>query len=239
MRETMREMRGTGADHMRDWLDQLRQLDINDVDGWPRSLKAVALAATFCVTLLAGHVVHLSGKHDALNTRMESETELKREYERKALPAASVEALRARHEDRAAEFQALLRQLPRDTEVPGLIEDISRAALMNSLTTESIDLQPERATGFYRELPIRITVRGEYHDIGAFVSDVAALPRIVTLHDFEIAPEAPSSQPDTTAAPHCDRDCSNADASSLRMSILAKTYRYLSRPAAGDREART
>ena len=224
---------------MRDWFDQLRQLDINDVYRWPRPLKAVALAAVFCVTFLAGHAVYLSGKHDALDTRMGSETELKREYERKALPAAGVEALRARHEDTAAEFEALLRQLPKDTEVPGLIEDISRAALANGLTTESIDLEPERATGFYIELPIRITVRGSYHDIGAFVSDVAALPRIVTLHDFEIAPEAPLSQPNATAASHCDRDCSNPDASALRMSILAKTYRYLSRPAAGDREART
>lgn len=224
---------------MRDWFEQLRQLDINDVDGWPRPLKAVALAATFCATLLAGHAVYLSGKHDALDSRMESETELKREYERKALPAAGVEALRARHDDTAAEFEALLRQLPRDTEVPGLIEDISRAALANGLTTESIDLQPERATGFYIELPIRITVRGGYHDIGAFVGEVAALPRIVTLHDFEITPETPSSQPDTRAASHCDKDCSNADVSNLRMSILAKTYRYLSRPIAGDREART
>ena len=235
----MREMREIGAEHMRDWFDQLRQLDINDVDAWPRPLRAGALAATFCVTLLAGHVVYLTGKHDALNARMGSETELKREYERKALPAASVEALRARHEDTAAEFQALLRQLPRDTEVPGLIEDISRAALANGLTTESIDLEPERATGFYIELPIRITVRGSYHDIGAFVSDVAALSRIVTLHDFEIAPEAPSSQPNTTAASHCDEDCSDADVSALRMSVLAKTYRYLARPGAGDHEART
>lgn len=239
MRETMREMRGIGAEHMRDWFDQLRQLDVNDVDRWPRPLKAAALVAAFCVTLLAGHILYLSGKHDALDTRMGSETELKREYERKALPAAGVEALRARHEDAAAEFEVLLRQLPRDTEVPGLIEDISRAALANGLTTESIDLEPERATGFYIELPIRIAVRGSYHDIGAFVSDVAALPRIVTLHDFEIAPEAPSSQPGTTAVSHCDSDCSNADVSALRMSILAKTYRYLSRPAADDREARS
>lgn len=222
---------------MRDWFVQLRQLDLNDVDGWPRSLKAVALATTFCVTLLAGHIVHLSSKHDALNARMGSETELKREYERKALPAAGVEALRARHRDMAAEFEALLRQLPKDTEVPGLIEDISRAALENGLTTEGIDLEPERPTGFYMELPIRIAVRGGYHDIGAFVSDVAALPRIVTLHEFEIAPEAPSNAPDATASAHCGRDCPNADVSTLRMSILAKTYSYLSRPAAGDRKA--
>lgn len=223
---------------MRDWFDQLRQLDINDVYRWPRPLKAVALTAAFCVTLLAGHVVYLSGKHDALNARVGSESELKREYERKALPAAGVEALRTRHEDTAAEFQALLRQLPRDTEVPGLIEDISRAALANGLTTENIDLEPERATGYYMELPIRIAVRGSYHDIGAFVSDVAALPRIVTLHDFEIAPEAPSSLPDATSVSLCNGDCSNVG-SDLGMSILAKTYRYLSRPAAGDHEART
>ena len=227
-------MQETGVEHMRDRFDQLRQMDFNDIDGWPRPLRAAAIAAAFCVTLLAGHVVHVSSKHDALNARIGSETELKHEYERKALPAAGIEALRARHAHTAAEFEALLRQLPKDTEVPGLIEDISRAAIANGLTTESIDLEPERATGFYMELPISIAVRGSYHDIGAFVSDVAALPRIVTLHDFEIAPEAPSGQAVTAASSQCDGDCYNTDVSALRMAILAKTYSYLARPAAGD-----
>ncbi len=222
---------------MRDWLTQLRGLDINDIGTWPRSARALVLAAGFCLTLGAGHALHLSGKQDAVSTRMASETELKREFQRKAVPAAGLEATRARHEGLANQFEALLRQLPRDTEVPGLIEDISRAAITNGLTVEGIDLEGERATGFYMELPIRITVRGHYHDIGTFVSDVAALSRIVTLHDFEIAPEGKSDQTDTSTPSRCDdgdpSHCSSTAGSRLRMAILAKTYSYLSRPLPG------
>ena len=221
-------------DRWRDWLAELRRLDMSDVGIWPRSAKAVALAATFCCTLLAGQVFFLSAKQVVANTRIATETDLKREYERKALPAGRLETVRARHERLAAEFDALLRQLPKDTEVPGLIEDISRAALANALVIESIDLEAEKAAGFYMELPIRIAVRGGYHDIGAFVGDVTALSRIVTLHDFEIAPEE-GSQPDSTAAADCDGNdpqaahCSRTNA--LRMAILAKTYSYLPRIA--------
>ena len=221
-------------DRLQDWLAVLRQLDMSDVGTWPRSAKAVALAAAFCCTLLAGQFFFLSGKQVAVNTRGATETDLKREYERKALPARRLETVHARHESMTAEFDALLRQLPKDAEVPGLIEDISLAALANTLVIESIDLEPERATGFYMELPIRIAVRGGYHDIGAFVGDVTTLSRIVTLHDFEIAPEE-EPQPDSTAAAACDgkdpqpAHCSGTKA--LRMTILAKTYSYLPRPA--------
>ena len=105
-------------------------------------------------------------------------------------------------------FGALIKQLPSDTEVPGLLEDITITALDNDLTIESIELGVERATEFYAELPIDITVEGDYHKIGSFVSGVANLSRIVTLHDFTIA-LAGSTQ-------------------NLKMNIRAKTYRYLS-----------
>lgn len=222
-------------DRLRDWLAELQQLDMGDVGVWPRPAKAVVLVAAFCCTVLAGQIFYLSGKQVAVSDGIASETDLKREFQRKAIPAERLEAVRARHDDMTAEFEALLRQLPKDTEVPGLIEDISRAALANALVIESIDLEAETATGFYMELPIRIAVRGGYHDIGAFVSDVAALPRIVTLHDFEIAPEDGFDPPDTLSAVGCDGNdpqpahCSRTGA--LRMAILAKTYSYLPRPA--------
>jgi len=104
-------------------------------------------------------------------------------------------------------FGELVEQLPKDTEVPGLIEDITRAALDNALTIESIKLQEERTTEFYVELPIAITVLGDYHMLGTFVSGAANLSRIVTLHDFDIEPSKSSKL--------------------LRMTIQAKTYRYL------------
>ena len=101
-----------------------------------------------------------------------------------------------------------MRQLPGDTEVPGLLEDITRAGLGSGLAFEEIKLLPEVAQPFYIELPIQITVTGGYHELATFVSGVAGLPRIVTLHDFALAPASPQGGP------------------KLRLSILAKTYRY-------------
>ena len=104
-------------------------------------------------------------------------------------------------------FGALFRQLPTDTEVPGLLEDISHTGLTAGLTFNSIQLAPEASKEFYVELPIDIEVKGGYHSFGAFVSGVAALPRIVTLHDFEIVP-------------------SSGKTHELIMKVRAKTYRY-------------
>ncbi len=119
-----------------------------------------------------------------------------------------VKAVKAQMKEMEESFGALLRQLPSDTEVPGLLEDITRTGLGSGLEFEEIKLLPEVAQQFYIELPIQISVVGGYHDLATFVSGVSSLPRIVTLHDFEIKPVAPGST------------------SKLRMSILAKTYRY-------------
>jgi type IV pilus assembly protein PilO len=104
-------------------------------------------------------------------------------------------------------FGALVSQLPSDTEVPGLLEDITNKGLLNGLEIASIDLQKETAREFYVELPIAINASGSYHDLGAFISGMAGLPRIVTLHDFTISAKG-------------------NDANHLRMNIVAKTYRY-------------
>jgi type IV pilus assembly protein PilO len=136
------------------------------------------------------------------------ELDLRQDYTDKSEKAANLEAYRAQKAEMEATFGALLRQLPSDTEVPGLLDDITRTALDNELTIESIELQPERKTEFYVELPIDIVVEGSYHKIGSFISGVANLSRIVTLHDFLVTPQ--DGNPD-----------------SLKMTILAKTYRYL------------
>ena len=106
-----------------------------------------------------------------------------------------------------ARFGALVAQLPSETEVPGLLEDITDKGELNGLSIKRIDLLDEQAQNFYIELPIAIEAVGSYHDLGAFISGMAGLPRIVTLHDFDITIDA-------DAAPM------------LEMSILAKTYRY-------------
>jgi type IV pilus assembly protein PilO len=104
-------------------------------------------------------------------------------------------------------FGALVSQLPSDTEVPGLLEDITNKGMLNGLEFDSIELQEEVAREFYIELPIKIVARGSYHDLGAFISGMAGLPRIVTLHDFRITQE-------------------DSQSSILKLEITAKTYRY-------------
>jgi type IV pilus assembly protein PilO len=188
---------------LQDTLDQLRALDVADLDinnlgAWPAPLKAIILLVLFIIVVVAGYFFYLTDKQEAA---------LKAEYESKAFQAANLPQYRQQKEEMEASFGTMLRQLPSDTEVPGLIEDITLAALDNGLTIESIDLQPERKAEFYVELPITIVVTGEYHDIGAFVSAVANLSRIVTLHDFNIRPATSPTN--------------------LKMSIIAKTYRYL------------
>jgi type IV pilus assembly protein PilO len=122
--------------------------------------------------------------------------------------AANLEAYKEQMAEMEISFGALLRQLPSDTEVPGLLEDITRTGLGSGLEFEEIKLLPEVTQPFYIELPIQVVVVGSYHDLATFVSGVASLPRIVTLHDFDTKPVSTES------------------ASVIRMSVMAKTYRY-------------
>jgi type IV pilus assembly protein PilO len=197
---------------LQDTLDQLKSfdvgdLDINDIGVWPAAVKALILTILFVAVLAGGYFFYLTDKQDLLTGVQGEETTLKSEYESKSFQAANLQQYRDQQTEMEARFGTLLRQLPSDTEVPGLLEDITLTALNNGLKIESIDLQPERRAEFYVELPITVTVNGDFHDLGSFVSGVANLSRIVTLHDFTIAPETSPGD--------------------LKMSILAKTYRYL------------
>ena len=126
----------------------------------------------------------------------------------KSFRAANLEAYKEQLAEIEERFSGLLKQLPKDSEVPGLLEDITQMGLNSGLEFESITLRPEQAKQFYVELPINIVVRGSYHDLATFVSGVAGLPRIVTLGDFTIKPVS-GNNPDL-----------------LAMNIVAKTYRY-------------
>jgi type IV pilus assembly protein PilO len=137
----------------------------------------------------------------------DQESTLKQEFEKKAFQVANLDAYRRQMVEMEESFGALISQLPSDTEVPGLLEDITNKGLLNGLSISSIDLQPEISREFYVELPIAIVASGSYHDLGAFVSGMAGLPRIVTLHDFTIR-------------------ASGDNAPALSMNITAKTYRY-------------
>jgi len=197
---------------LQDTLDQLQSLDFNDLDinnigSWPTAVKIILMTILFSAVIGGGYFYYLTDKQETLERAQAKEIDLRKDYEKKRDQAANLDAYRQQKKEMEETFGALLRQLPSDTEVPGLLEDITRTALDNELKIESINLQSERQTEFYVELPIDIVVEGDYHKIGSFVSGVANLSRIVTLHDFVISPQASSQQ--------------------LKMVIMAKTYRYL------------
>ncbi|MFV3371589.1 type 4a pilus biogenesis protein PilO [Pseudomonas sp. NY15435] len=194
-------------------LESLRKIDINDLDlnnlgSWPAAVKVIACILLMAVVLALGYNFHLKDLQDQLDRNREEEQTLKQQFSAKAFQAANLEAYKVQMKEMEESFGALLRQLPSDTEVPGLLEDITRTGLGSGLEFEEIKLLPEAAQQFYIELPIQISVVGGYHDLATFVSGVSSLPRIVTLHDFDIKPASADST------------------SKLRMSILAKTYRY-------------
>ncbi|MBT4161206.1 MAG: type 4a pilus biogenesis protein PilO [Gammaproteobacteria bacterium] len=192
-------------------IDQLN--DVNNVGSWPMAIKVIIWVLAFVGALALGYFLHVTNLQKELGGVTAQEGALKEDYQKKFFEAAHLEAYRLQQKEMEESFEAILRQLPSDTEIPGLIEDITLVGLKNGLTFTSIDLQPEAAHEFYVEKPIRIIVTGSYHGIGSFVSDVADLSRIVTLHDFTISPQARGAGSDSPG-------------SHLNMVILAKTYRY-------------
>jgi type IV pilus assembly protein PilO len=196
------------------WMDSLRkvelsELDLNNIGSWPTAVKVIAGVLLMALVLGLGYNFHISDLEAQLQQQADQEVTLKEQFSTKAFQAANLETYTEQMQEMETSFGAMLRQLPSDTEVPGLLEDITRTGLGSGLEFEEIKLLPEVTQQFYIELPIQISVTGTYHDLATFVSGVASLPRIVTLHDFEVKPVDPK-----------------ASNSQLRMSILAKTYRY-------------
>lgn len=204
---------------LNDSLESLRQIDLSDLDfnnigSWPAAVKFIASVLLLVLVVALGYNFHLKDLQTQLESKQAEEVSLKEQFSSKAFQAANLDAYKEQMQEMEVSFGALLKQLPSDTEVPGLLEDITRTGLGSGLEFEEIKLLPEAAQQFYIELPIQITVVGTYHDLATFVSGVASLPRIVTLHDFDLVPASEDSS------------------SKLRMSILAKTYRYNDKGAA-------
>ncbi|CAI8318207.1 type 4a pilus biogenesis protein PilO [Porticoccaceae bacterium] len=193
-----------------DSLKELKEIDFADLDIqqigiWPKPVKMILLVSVVIVVLLSGYFFKVKDLRQQHQTEFRKETTLLQQYETKSFQAANLDAYRQQMIELDKTFGALLKQLPKDTEVPGLLEDITEVAYGSGLSMKSISLQPEKVSEFYIELPIKIDVTGDYHDFGSFVSGVAALPRIVTLHDYSIK---------------------NIDGGLLNMVVEAKTYRY-------------
>lgn len=184
------------------------ELDLNNIGSWPAAVRALACLIVLVVVLALGYFMHLTDLQDSLERTRQEEATLKEQFTVKVRQAANLEEYKEQMQLMEASFEALLRQLPSDTEVPGLLEDITSAGLNSGLEFEEIKLLPEVTQPFYIELPIQVKVLGSYHDLATFVSAVAGMPRIVTLHDFSIKPLAAGNS------------------SKLAMNILVKTYRY-------------
>lgn len=197
-------------------LQELRNLDLQNIGSWPVAARAVAVVAVAVLVLFLGYWFDTRDQLDRLERLRHKETELKRTFERKAAKAANLEAYKKQLEEIRQTFGTMLRQLPSRTEVAGLLVDISQTGLAAGLEFELFKPLSEVPKEFYAELPISIRVRGTFHEFGSFVSGVAALPRIVTLHDFQVLPVGGQQAQQRAGEPP-----------ELVMNITAKTYRYL------------
>jgi len=204
-------------------LSQLRNIDFNDVARWPMPVKMVAVGLIALLVLGAGLWFDTRGQLAQLESAQEKEKKLKDEFVVKQGKAANLEAYKAQMEEMRRSFGAMLRQLPSKTEVAELLVDVSQTGLQNGLEFELFKPEAEKPADFYAELPIKIKVAGSYHEFGRFVSDVAALPRIVTLQDFTIA--APAQNQARNTKTQAQAQAQNSDA--LVMEVTAKTYRYV------------
>jgi type IV pilus assembly protein PilO len=187
--------------------------DLDNVGSWPLAVKFILWILIFAAAIGLGYFVHITNLQAELQRAVAEEKNLRNDYETNYFQAAHLASYRIQQKEMEETFESILRQLPSDTEIPGLIEDITLVGLENGLEFTSIDLQPEVVHEFYIEKPIQIVVSGDYHSLGSFVSDVSDLSRIVTLHDFTISPKGRLAGGDVSG-------------SHLNMVILAKTYRY-------------
>jgi len=192
------------------FFEQLKKLDANDIGRWPLLFRALLIGILFVAVVAGGTYMFVwRSQLPELDRAEKKELTLKTEFEAKQRKAANFEAYKLQLDDMQRSFGAMLRQLPGKTEVPNLLVDISQTGLAAGLEEQLFQPSPEVRRDFYAELPIRIRLLGSYHELGNFVSGIAALPRIVTLHDLSITPEAKS----TTGQ--------------LVLDVTAKTYRYM------------
>jgi type IV pilus assembly protein PilO len=191
-------------------MEELRSLDPRDPGRWPLAIRTGAVA--LCFVVLSGVLTYLfvwNDQRPELQRRADTEQQLRQEFKTKHAKAVNLDVYKTQLKDIERSFGALLRQLPGKTEVPNLLVDISQTGLSAGLEEKLFQPQPELKKEFYAELPIKISLTGSYHQFGEFVSGIAALPRIVTLHDIDIK---------TATKDAYDQ---------LTLELTAKTYRYL------------
>ena len=192
----------------------LKELDFNNIGGWPREFKLAFCALVALVIVGLAWYLFVGDQRAELETLENEETQLRAQFETKQGRAANLEPLKLQLAQMEQQLQQMLRQLPSKTEMPDLIVDISQTALATGIANELFQPGPETPKEFYAEKPIALRMVGTYHQFGAFVSGVASLPRVVimTMHDISLRPRDGGS-----LAPN----------SPLVLSGTVKTYRYL------------
>ena len=191
----------------------LNDLDFNNAASWPLPIKLVAILAVCGAVGFAGYWFDTKDQLAALDNAKARETELKKEFETKQAVAANLIPYRRQMKEMEKSFGALLLQLPSKTEVAELLVDVSREGLKAGLEFELFKPEAEIKKEFYAEYPIKLRVVGTYHQFGNFASGIAALPRIVTLHNLKIRQQKKGK--------------SESSAATLIMDATANTYRYL------------
>jgi len=191
-------------------VEELQSLDVNDIGRWPTAFRIAVIVIVFLGVLGLGiWFTIIKDKRPQLQRAQEDEVSLRTTFENKQRKAANYDAYKAQLAQIEQSFGTMLRQLPGETEIPSLIVDISQTGLAAGLQEKLFVPQSELPRDFYAEKPINIRLNGSYHEIGKFVSGIAALPRIVTLHNITITRETKD------------------DFDALTMEVTAKTYRYI------------
>jgi len=186
-------------------LSQFNDIDFENVGGWPKQVKVVFAVFLALLVFAGGYFLFVSDAVDVLKAEQRKEEQLRQDFTSKYQLAANLKLYREQLQEMEAQFAELLKMLPSENEMPGLLDDLTFVATDAGLKINSLDWEPEIPRDFYIEFPIKMSVSGDYHDMGHMVSGVAKLPRIVSLHDFVIK---------------------RTDSGQLTMDILAKTYRF-------------
>jgi type IV pilus assembly protein PilO len=188
-------------------MPSISELDFNESGEWPVPIKVISILLICAAIWGAGYYFLLKDKKVELEALEQKEVELKKTFEVKQAKAVNLEAYKEQLAEMKVMFASMLEQLPKKSEVPELLVDVTRTGLINGLEFELFQPQGERPIDFYAELPIQMTVTGNYHQFGEFVSGLALLPRIVTVHDLTLGGL-------------------NASTGKMTMNLTAKTYRY-------------
>ncbi|MCP3871276.1 MAG: type 4a pilus biogenesis protein PilO [Gammaproteobacteria bacterium] len=191
-------------------LQELNELDLSNIGSWPGPVKAI-LILIICILMGVGwYYFNTADQLARLEKEQRQELKLRKTFEKKQAKAVNLEKYKAQLDDMKQSFGTMLRQLPNKTEVAELLVDVSQTGLATGLEFELFDPMGEKRKEFYAELPIKIRVKGEYHQFGSFISGLASLPRIVTIHNIRIKPKKGKRR-----------------GRLLVMDAIVKTYRYL------------